>query len=124
MISSRIGICDFGWKARDFSLRGVDGKSYSLADVRGKLPLDLTLDGRPFRIVELDGELLAHSTVCPHWLGPLEAGKREGSVVACPWHDYRFDLRTGRSCDGRGLRLGPAPRVWTGSDGQVLVAWD
>ena len=96
----------------------------ALADVRGKLPLDLTLDGRPFRIVELDGELVAHSTVCPHWLGPLEAGKREGSVVACPWHDYRFDLRTGRSCDGRGLRLGPAPRVRTGPDGQVRVAWD
>ena len=28
-------ICDFGWKARDFALRGVDGKTWSLADVRG-----------------------------------------------------------------------------------------
>src|SRR5215475_9180563 len=28
-------ICEFGWKARDFSLPGVDGKTYSLADVRG-----------------------------------------------------------------------------------------
>ena len=28
-------ICDFGWKAKDFSLRGVDGKTYSLANVRG-----------------------------------------------------------------------------------------
>ena len=28
-------ICDFGWKARDFSLRGVDGKTYALKDVRG-----------------------------------------------------------------------------------------
>ena len=28
-------ICDFGWKARDFYLRGVDGKPYSLANVRG-----------------------------------------------------------------------------------------
>jgi peroxiredoxin len=28
-------ICDFGWKARDFALRGVDGKTYTLADVRG-----------------------------------------------------------------------------------------
>jgi len=24
-----------GWKARDFALQGVDGKSHSLADVRG-----------------------------------------------------------------------------------------
>jgi peroxiredoxin len=29
------GICNFGWNARDFTLKGVDGKSYSLADVRG-----------------------------------------------------------------------------------------
>jgi peroxiredoxin len=36
MVLTRTGICDFGWKARDFSLKGVDGKTYSLADVRGK----------------------------------------------------------------------------------------
>ncbi|MEQ9606520.1 MAG: thioredoxin family protein [Kiloniellaceae bacterium] len=28
-------ICDFGWKAADFSLLGADGKTYSLADVAG-----------------------------------------------------------------------------------------
>ena len=28
-------ICDFGWKAVDFVLPGVDGKTYTLADVRG-----------------------------------------------------------------------------------------
>jgi peroxiredoxin len=28
-------ICDFGWKAVDFELEGIDGKTYSLADVRG-----------------------------------------------------------------------------------------
>jgi len=29
-------ICDFGWQAPDFSLPGVDGKTYALADVRGE----------------------------------------------------------------------------------------
>jgi peroxiredoxin len=28
-------ICDFGWKAPDFSLPGVDGTTYSLADIKG-----------------------------------------------------------------------------------------
>ena len=28
-------ICDFGWRAPDFSLEGVDGKTYSFGDVRG-----------------------------------------------------------------------------------------
>lgn len=29
-------ICDFGWKAPNFTLPGVDGKTYSLADLRGE----------------------------------------------------------------------------------------
>lgn len=28
-------ICDFGWKAVDFELEGIDGRRYSLEDVRG-----------------------------------------------------------------------------------------
>jgi peroxiredoxin len=35
MASVRDSICAFGWKAKDFALRGVDGKTYALADVRG-----------------------------------------------------------------------------------------
>ncbi|WP_207478460.1 thioredoxin family protein [Arenibaculum pallidiluteum] len=29
-------ICDFGWKARDFSLLGVDDRRWTLSDVRGR----------------------------------------------------------------------------------------
>jgi len=29
-------ICKFGWKAPDFALKGVDGKTWRLSDVRGK----------------------------------------------------------------------------------------
>lgn len=28
-------LCNFGWKAPDFSLQGVDGRTYRLADVQG-----------------------------------------------------------------------------------------
>ena len=28
-------ICDFGWKAREFALKGIDGKTHALKDVRG-----------------------------------------------------------------------------------------
>ena len=35
MVLHAANICDFGWKVRDFALMGVDGKTYSLADVRG-----------------------------------------------------------------------------------------
>jgi peroxiredoxin len=35
MALTAASICNFGWKARDFKLKGIDGKSYALADVRG-----------------------------------------------------------------------------------------
>jgi peroxiredoxin len=35
MALTAASICNFGWKARDFKLKGVDGKIHTLADVRG-----------------------------------------------------------------------------------------
>lgn len=35
MALTTANICAFGWKAHNFALKGVDGKIYSLADVRG-----------------------------------------------------------------------------------------
>ena len=35
MVSLQTPICNFGWKAVDFDLQGVDGKRYRLNDVRG-----------------------------------------------------------------------------------------
>jgi len=36
MVSLNPPVCDFGWKARDFKLRGVDGKEYTLENAWGK----------------------------------------------------------------------------------------
>jgi peroxiredoxin len=35
MASVQDSVCAFGWKARDFALKGVDGKTCSLGDIRG-----------------------------------------------------------------------------------------
>jgi peroxiredoxin len=35
MVSLTTPVCDFGWKAVDFSLPGVDGKTWTLADAMG-----------------------------------------------------------------------------------------
>ncbi len=94
------------------------------ADVRARLPLRVEYDGRPFRVIALgDGTLVAHSTLCPHRLGPLEDATPESDTLECPWHRWRFDLASGRSCDGRGLRLMPAPHVRIGADERVSLSW-
>jgi nitrite reductase/ring-hydroxylating ferredoxin subunit len=99
-----------------------------LSELRPRLPLLLELDGEPFRIIELaDGALVAHSTICPHWLGPLEEAVPENGIVRCPWHGYRFDLKTGASADGTQLSTaaGAARRGRSGNrrgDGASLWA--
>ncbi|MBS0242241.1 MAG: Rieske (2Fe-2S) protein [Proteobacteria bacterium] len=82
----------------------------------------VTLDGRGIIVFNLKGDYYALSQTCPHKGGSLEKGiitglaqsdgpgdhrlEREGEIVRCPWHQWEFDIKTGRSyCDPRRLRL-------------------
>lgn len=84
------------------------------------LPRDFDLGSGRFRLVRHRGGLLAHSRVCPHWLGPLDVPIDADGCLTCPWHGYRFDAATGRSADGRTLRLAAAPTI-TIEAGQVIA---
>jgi nitrite reductase/ring-hydroxylating ferredoxin subunit len=92
-----------------------------LAALRARLPLQVELAGRAFRVVEVNGVLVAHATRCPHRLGPLEDAPVDGDCgVRCPWHGYRFDVRSGASLDGKRLRL-PIARLDVAPDGAEVV---
>jgi nitrite reductase/ring-hydroxylating ferredoxin subunit len=92
------------------------------AAVRERAPFAIEFAGRPFRIARLGDALVAWSTLCPHWLGPLDGDPDAQDGVTCPWHGYRFELRSGRGCgDAARLRLLPAPRVVVGADGHARV---
>ncbi len=91
----------------------------TVQEVRANLPREVELGGQAYWIVELDDEIVAYSATCPHSLGPLGEADGDGRV-RCPWHGYEFDIRTGRSCDGKALRLrgGAAIRI---EAGQVVL---
>jgi nitrite reductase/ring-hydroxylating ferredoxin subunit len=76
-----------------------------------KLPFTVEFGGGLFRVVESGGRLVAHSTVCPHSLGPLTDAKIENGQILCPWHGYRFDIGSGTCVTVPGLRLEAAPMV-------------
>jgi nitrite reductase/ring-hydroxylating ferredoxin subunit len=81
------------------------------------------------------GRLHALSTVCPHQGGPVCAGivsgrlvaarpggmelDEENPIVACPWHGWEFDARSGRAIWDASVRL----RTWRVevADGRVLI---
>jgi nitrite reductase/ring-hydroxylating ferredoxin subunit len=93
----------------------------SLAEVRARLPITIQSGLRKFRIVESGGDLIAYSTICPHLLGPLgESEVREG-IVECPWHGYRYDIRTRRCVSGGNCSLAPAPKVIVGAESEVVL---
>jgi nitrite reductase/ring-hydroxylating ferredoxin subunit len=48
----------------------------------------------------------------------------EDGCLRCPWHGYRFDVRTGENLAGKRLRLPPAPRVEIDGDSRVTLRWE
>ena len=79
--------------------------------VRQALPLTFAFGGRTFRLIEIEGDLRAHATVCPHLLGPLGDSPVLDGAVLCPWHGYRFDVASGTCLNRLGLKLEPAPAI-------------
>jgi nitrite reductase/ring-hydroxylating ferredoxin subunit len=52
----------------------------------------------PDRIAVIDSE-------CPHAGGDLSRGEVTGTIVTCPWHQWRFDLLTGISTHSERARV-------------------
>jgi nitrite reductase/ring-hydroxylating ferredoxin subunit/uncharacterized membrane protein len=77
--------------------------------------------GMPVLLVRRGGQLLAISNTCSHAGGPLDEGSLDGTVVTCPWHGSRFDVRTGRVCGGPATFSQPALHV-VEAGGRVSVA--
>ncbi len=78
--------------------------------------------GRSIGVFNVGGEFLAIRNRCPHQGAPLCEGRlwgaltatapgafeysRGGEILACLWHGWEFDLRTGQSlCDPQRLRV-------------------
>ena len=53
--------------------------------------------GKKVAVFKLRGELFAISDACPHMGASLADGKLDGTKVICHWHDWSFDLHSGRT---------------------------
>lgn len=92
--------------------------TYDIPQAKGLPPggkVIVSVGGREFGIFNVGGRLCAIRNVCPDQSGPLCQGdvfdrieaevtdgrqireyiKEPQAVVACPWHGWEYDLRTG-----------------------------
>jgi nitrite reductase/ring-hydroxylating ferredoxin subunit len=68
----------------------------SLAEVpAGQLKL-VELDGTRIVLARVGDRVYACGDTCAHQGGPLSEGKLSGSRLACPWHGWMYDVRTGQ----------------------------
>jgi nitrite reductase/ring-hydroxylating ferredoxin subunit len=87
----------------------LDRRRGAAAEPMALGPIDLLRDRLPlvvgdFRVVDVGGTLVAHAITCPHRGGPLGETAIDDGCVVCPWHGYRFDVRSGTGSAAR-LRL-------------------
>src|SRR3989338_5380814 len=53
------------------------------------------VNGEQVALFNVDGEFFAIGNTCLHKGGPLGEGYLEGDVVTCPWHGWRYNVKTG-----------------------------
>src|SRR3990172_10502297 len=55
------------------------------------------VDGRALALFKTGGEIFCIDNICKHQGGPLGEGFLNDGIVTCPWHGWRYDIRTGKS---------------------------
>lgn len=95
------------------------------------------VEGKEIAVFNVDGEYVAALNYCVHQGGPACEGQvsgtidadpdeweftwiKDGQIVACPWHGWEFDLRSGAYLSDSTYRL-PTYDV-TVEDGEVVVS--
>ncbi|HUK57308.1 MAG TPA: nitrite reductase small subunit NirD [Nitrospiria bacterium] len=78
------------------------------------------VDGNEVALFNLNGNFYAIDNMCVHQGGPLGEGMLEGDTVICPWHSWKYNVKTGV------CTTNPSRNVRTYSvkieDGQIKVA--
>jgi uncharacterized membrane protein/nitrite reductase/ring-hydroxylating ferredoxin subunit len=62
--------------------------------------LRVEIEDQVMTIAKIDNQLFAFQEFCTHRYGPLSEGCFDGFNVQCPWHNSRFDVRTGKVTQG------------------------
>lgn len=75
------------------------------------------VDERPIALFNLGGGIYyAVDDTCPHQGGSLGQGDLEEDVVVCPYHEWRFNIKSGASHEIPGFDIPTFPVIVEGND--------
>ncbi|MFC1729428.1 Rieske (2Fe-2S) protein [candidate division KSB1 bacterium] len=80
------------------------------------------VEGRPIAVFYKNGSYYATDDTCPHEGGSLGQGEVEGDIVTCPWHEWRFNIKTGESLELPGYSIATYPVKI--KDNDILIEWN
>jgi nitrite reductase (NADH) small subunit/3-phenylpropionate/trans-cinnamate dioxygenase ferredoxin subunit len=77
---------------------------------RGDIPRDrgwpVTAGEHRIAVFNLRGRIVAIDNTCLHVGNPIDDGFVNGHYLTCPWHGWKYDLRTGDLMTSFGRRKG------------------
>jgi nitrite reductase (NADH) small subunit/3-phenylpropionate/trans-cinnamate dioxygenase ferredoxin subunit len=80
-----------------------------LADVPPGTCRSVEVDGIGVAICNVGGTVYIIDNTCPHAGGPLGEGSLDGELIECPWHGWRYNVRTGERPENREITVSCFP---------------
>ncbi len=99
-------------------------KVANLSDLGPGSSMTVEANGKALALFNVDGAVYALDNTCLHRGGPLGEGFLEGDVVACPWHMWEYNVRTGEKVGDPSLKVATYAVEVEGNDITVQVASD
>ena len=99
-------------------------KVANLSDLGPGSSMTVEANGKAVALFNVEGAVYALDNTCLHRGGPLGEGFLEGDVVACPWHMWEYNVRTGEKVGDPSLKVATYPVEVEGNDITVQVTSD
>jgi glycine betaine catabolism B len=90
-------------------------------DIQPSQMKEVEVNGQNICVVNIEGKYYAIGSICTHEGGPLADGTLEGYEVECPWHNSKFDVRTGEVTSPPASEPEPAYEVKVDDNNNILI---
>jgi glycine betaine catabolism B len=90
-------------------------------DIQPSQMKEVEVNGENICVVNVEGKYYAIGSICTHEGGPLADGTLEGYEVECPWHNSKFDVRTGEVTSPPASEPEPAYEVKVDGNSNILI---